>query len=169
MALWMEDESEDFFASQLLAQVHDSNLFDYHSVNFEAMARFAIKQGLTYMRPVLDYGEPFQLDVTLKEMERKLLRIILNPAMILAFLFGLSLIWIDGHVRGWGFLLKPWMLTKLAGVLFLVSWHGFLSGARRRFEKGENRRSEKFWRVTNELPFLAAVVMVISITTKFLD
>jgi putative membrane protein len=110
-----------------------------------------------------------ELDVTLKEMERKLLRIILNPAMILAFLFGLSLIWIDGHVRGWGFLLKPWMLTKLAGVLFLVSWHGFLSGARRRFEKGQNKRSEKFWRLTNELPFLAAVVMVISITTKFLD
>lgn len=66
MALWLEDDSEDFAPSKLLAQVHDSNLFDYPSTDFLAMARFAIKQGLNYMRPVLNYGEPFQLDVTLK-------------------------------------------------------------------------------------------------------
>jgi len=110
-----------------------------------------------------------ELDETLKVMELKLLRIIINPAMIAALLFGLSLIWIDGHVRGWGFLLKPWMLTKLSALLVLFGWHGFLSGARRKFAVGANQRSEKFWRMTNELPFLAATVIVLSVTTKFLD
>jgi putative membrane protein len=110
-----------------------------------------------------------ELDTTLKEMERKLLRIIINPAMILTLGFGLCLIWIDSQTRGWGFLLKAWMLTKLAGVFFLFGWHGFLSASRRRFEMGNNTRSEKFWRMTNELPFIAATVMVLAITTKFLD
>lgn len=110
-----------------------------------------------------------ELDETFKVMELKLLRIIINPAMIATFVFGLLLIMVDGRVRGWDFLLTPWMLTKLAAITFLVSWHGFLAGARRKFAAGTNGRSEKFWRATNELPFLAAVVIVLSVTTKFLD
>jgi putative membrane protein len=110
-----------------------------------------------------------ELDETFKVMELKLLRIIINPAMIATFVFGLLLVMHDGQVRGWDFLLKPWMLTKLVGITFLVSWHGFLAGARRKFANGTNTRPEKFWRMTNELPFLAAVVIVLSVTTKFLD
>jgi len=110
-----------------------------------------------------------ELDETFKIMELKLLRIIINPAMIATFVFGLLLVMHDGQVRGWDFLLKPWMLTKLVGITFLVSWHGFLAGARRKFANGTNTRPEKFWRMTNELPFLAAVVIVLSVTTKFLD
>ncbi len=110
-----------------------------------------------------------ELDKTLTVMEEKLLRIIMNPAMVAALLFGLSLVWIDGHVRGWAFLLKPWMLTKLGALIVLFGWHGFLSSARRRFAAGVNNRSEKFWRMTNELPFVAATVIVLSVTTKFLD
>lgn len=110
-----------------------------------------------------------ELDTTLKEMESKLMRIIMNPAMIATLLFGLSLIWINSKVRGWGFLAKPWMLTKLAGLLVLFGWHGFLAASRRKFEQGVNVRSERFWRMTNELPFLAAIAIVLSVTTKFLD
>ena len=102
-------------------------------------------------------------------MELKLLRIIINPAMIATVVFGLLLIMADGHIRGWDFLAKPWMLSKLAGVTFLVSWHGFLAGARKKFAAGTNTRPEKFWRMTNELPFVAAVIIVLSVTTKFLD
>jgi putative membrane protein len=59
------------------------------------------------------------------------------------------------------------MLTKIAGILFLSAWHGFLSGARRAFAENRNQRPERFWRMTNELPFLAAIVIVLAVTTKF--
>jgi putative membrane protein len=111
-----------------------------------------------------------KMEQVLKDGERRLLRIVMNPAMSLAFLLGLSLIWYDAtYVRGdgWRFLLHPWMLTKLAGVLFLLWWHHFLAKARKRFETGTNTRSERFWRMTNDLPFLAAIVMVLAVTTEF--
>ena len=109
-----------------------------------------------------------EFDAHFKVWEAKLLRIIINPAMGLTFLFGLVLIYIDGSQRlGWGFLLKPWMLTKIAGILFLSAWHGFLSAARRKFANGTNTRPERFWRMTNEIPFVVAVVMVIAVTTEF--
>ncbi|MDP1630124.1 MAG: CopD family protein [Caulobacter sp.] len=110
-----------------------------------------------------------ELDETFKVMELKLLRIIINPAMIIALVFGLLLIMADGRIRGWDFLTTPWMLTKLAALTFLFGWHGFLAGARRKFAENRNTRPEKFWRMTNELPFIAAVVIVLSVTTKFLD
>ena len=108
-----------------------------------------------------------ELDTTLKVMERRLLRGIINPAMVITLIFGLCLIMADSVLRGWGFITQPWMLTKLAGVLFLFGWHGFLARSRKRFEAGANVRSEKFWRATNELPFLAAIIMVIAVTTEF--
>lgn len=104
-----------------------------------------------------------ELDSALQVMEVKLLRIIINPAMILTWLFGLSLMAARPDV-----LAQPWMWVKLAGVVFLSSWHGFLAGARKKFAAGTNTRTEKFWRMTNELPFLAAVVMVLAVTTEFL-
>lgn len=107
------------------------------------------------------------MDQMFSDAERRMLRIIINPAMIAALIFGLGLIVSDGERRGWGFLLTPWMLTKLAGVGFMFYWHGFLSSARRRFEAGTNTRSEKFWRMTNELPFVAAIIMVLAVTTEF--
>jgi putative membrane protein len=107
------------------------------------------------------------MDETFKVMERKLLRIIMNPAMILTFLFGGLLIWADSEIRGWAFLAEPWMVTKLLGIVFLTGWHGFLAGARKRFENGTNQRTGKFWRMTNELPFIAAIIMVIAVTTEF--
>lgn len=110
-----------------------------------------------------------KMDVTFKLAELRILRIIINPAMILTFIFGLGLVLADSAIRGWDFLLQPWMLTKIAALLFLFGWHGFMAGARRKFAEDRNTRSEKFWRMTNELPFIAAVIIVLSVTTKFLD
>jgi putative membrane protein len=102
------------------------------------------------------------------DAERRLLRIIINPAMIAAWVFGLMLLWIrtDGFSNP-QVLLEPWLATKLALVVALSAWHGHLSAARRRFADGTNTRSEKFWRMTNELPFVAAIVMVLSVTTEW--
>ena len=101
--------------------------------------------------------------------EGKLLRIIMNPAMAMAWLFGLLLIWVDAHRHGdgWRFLLEPWMLTKLAGVVFMTGWHHYLGRARKGFAAGRRDHPAKFWRMTNELPFLAAIVMVLAVTTEF--
>lgn len=103
-----------------------------------------------------------ELDTTLQTMELKLLRIIINPAMILAWVLGVSLMASRPEV-----LSQPWMWLKLAFVIFLSGWHGFLAGARKKFAAGANQRSEKFWRMTNELPFLAAIVIVLAATTEF--
>jgi putative membrane protein len=108
-----------------------------------------------------------QMDETFKIMEVKLLRIIINPSMILVFLLGGTLVWLDLHRIGPHFWLSPWALTKLAGIVFLSGWHGFLAGARRAFAENRNRHSERFWRMTNEIPFLAAIVIVLAVTTKF--
>ena len=109
-----------------------------------------------------------EFDAHFKVWEEKLLRIIINPAMILAVLLGAALIWYDGKFRlGWSFLLEPWMIVKLAGVVFLGYWHGFLAASRRKIADGERPKTAKFWRATNELPFLAAIVMVLAVTTEF--
>jgi putative membrane protein len=109
-----------------------------------------------------------EMDLTFKTMEVKLLKIIINPAMVLTWTFGVLLILSDSQIRGgFGFLAQPWMATKLCGVVFLSGWHGFLAKSQKRFAAGTNTRSNKFWRATNELPFLAAIVMVIAVTTEF--
>jgi putative membrane protein len=106
------------------------------------------------------------MDRVFKHAELRLLRIIMNPAMILVVLLGGTLVWLNIRGEGWRFLLHPWIIVKLAFVLFLMVWHGFLARARRTFETGTNTHTEKFWRMTNELPFLAAIVIVLAVTTK---
>lgn len=109
-----------------------------------------------------------ELDMALQGMEARLLRIIMNPASIAALLFGGLLIWEDGTSRhGWDFLVEPWMVVKLLGVVFLFGFHGFLARARKTFAAGQNRRPDKFWRMVNELPFVAAIVMVLAVTLEF--
>ncbi|WP_333587225.1 CopD family protein [Phenylobacterium sp.] len=110
-----------------------------------------------------------EFDAHFQVWEQKLLRIIINPAMVATWLLGLSLIFFHVHSagRGWGFLLQPWMITKLALVVALSGWHGFLAGARKKFVAGARPRSAKFWRMTNEIPFLIAVGAVLAVTLEF--
>jgi protoporphyrinogen IX oxidase len=135
------------------------------------IAVIAWMSGMLYLPRLFAYhtrAEPgSQLDETFKTMEVKLLRIIINPAMILVVLFGGALVWVDLKRLGPHFWIAPWGLAKIAGILFLLSWHGFLARARRDFAENRNQRSERFWRMTNELPFVAAIVIVLAATTKF--
>jgi putative membrane protein len=135
------------------------------------IAVIAWMSGLLYLPRLFAYhtraAAGSEMDETFKTMEVKLLRIIVNPAMILVFILGGTLVWLDLHRIGPHFWLSPWMLTKIGGIVFLSSWHGFLAGARRAFAENRNSRSERFWRMTNELPFLAAIVIVLAVTTKF--
>lgn len=105
----------------------------------------------------------------LREWQRRLLKIIINPAMTAAWLFGvwLILIHVYGFGQGWGFLAQPWMATKLLAVVALSSWHGFLAGELKRIHAGTSARSGRFWRMTNEIPFLIAIVAVLSVTVEW--
>jgi putative membrane protein len=108
-----------------------------------------------------------EFDAHFTRWEGKVVKIILWPAMALVWILGLSLIHVDSQVRGVGFLLEPWMLTKIAGIVLVTGWHLFITGARKGFLAGRRDQTAKFWRATNELPFLAAIVMVLAVTTKF--
>jgi len=98
-----------------------------------------------------------EMDEALKIQERNLLRIIMNPSMIAAFILGIVLIGyrldaITGSI---------WLPIKLLAVFGLFGFHGFLAGQRKKFERGERPKSEKFFRMINEIPSFAAIVIVI--------
>lgn len=138
------------------------------------LAVIAWMAGLLYLPRLFAYHTKAQvgseMDLTFQTMEAKLFRIIMNPAMIAALLLGLALIWNRGGGDWAGvlaFVTLPFMVVKLLGVVFLIGWHHVLGAARKRFAAGTNTRSERFWRATNELPFLAAIVMVLAVTTEF--
>ncbi|NEX91515.1 CopD family protein [Caulobacter sp. 17J65-9] len=134
------------------------------------LAVIAWMAGLLYLPRLFAYHTRAtpgsEMDLTFQTMEAKLLKIIMNPAMVAAWIFGLSLAWIriSGDPTLWH---APWLITKFAGVLFLTGWHHYLAKARKRFAAGENTKSEKYWRMVNELPFLAAIVMVLAVTLEF--
>jgi len=147
----------------------------YHNllIGLHIIVVIAWMAGLLYLPRLFAYHTRStpgsEMDETFKTMEAKLYGIIMTPAMMVVWLLGLTLIWFDATQQGWGwrFLLTSWMLVKLAGVLFLTSWHYYLGRARKGLASGRRERTERFWRMTNELPFLAAIVMVLAITTKF--
>ena len=136
------------------------------------LAVIAWMAGLLYLPRLFAYHakatQGSELDTTFQTMELKLYRIIMNPAMIAAYVFGIGLIYIDGSQRlGWSFLHTPWMTVKVLGIVFMTGWHHFLGRARKAFVRGENTHSDKFWRAVNELPFLAAIVMVLAVTMEW--
>jgi putative membrane protein len=59
------------------------------------------------------------------------------------------------------------MVAKLIGVVLLLAWHLYLVAERRKILAGTSVRTSKFWRMTNEIPFVIAVVMVLSVTTQW--
>jgi putative membrane protein len=132
------------------------------------VAVIAWMAGLLYMPRLYIYhtgsAVGSEMDATFKVMEQRLEKMIMTPAMIVVIILGSILI---AKFDGLDTLVKPWMILKLFGVAFLVTWHLYLGRARVILSRGLRPRSTKFWRMTNELPMLAAIVIVLSVTTKF--
>jgi putative membrane protein len=128
------------------------------------MAIIAWMAGMLYLPRLFVYHAEArpgsELSQTLKVMEGRLLRIIINPAMVLAWVLGLWLAW-DG-----GWLSSPWLHAKLALVLALSAIHGFLSASVRRFAEDRNERSARFWRILNEVPAVLMVGIVLLVVVK---
>jgi len=104
-----------------------------------------------------------ELDAVYQEMERKLLRAIMNPAMIGTWLFGLMLVFTPGMVD-WG-MVWPW--TKAAAVLVMTWFHHWLGKRRKDFAEGRNTLTGRRYRMMNELPTLLMIVIVISVVVRF--
>jgi putative membrane protein len=97
---------------------------------------------------------------TFKVMERRLLRGIINPAMIATWVFGLWLAWKVFHFQG------GWLHAKILAVLLLSGVHGYLAGAVRKFAEDRNEKPAKHWRIVNEIPTLLMIVIVILVIVK---
>jgi putative membrane protein len=92
---------------------------------------------------------------TFKVMERRLLRAIINPAMIAAWIFGFMLV-ANGDFWGAG-----WMHAKFALLIAMQLVHAGYARWRRQFARDENRHPARFYRITNEIPTLLMIGIVI--------
>lgn len=107
-------------------------------------------------------GAGSQQSETFKIMERRLLRAIINPAMMAAWIFGLALVLTPG-VIDWS---EVWVWIKMASVLVLSGLHGSLSAWRKAFEGDRNQHSERFFRIINEVPTILMIIIVIMVIVK---
>jgi putative membrane protein len=97
---------------------------------------------------------------TFKVMERRLLRGIINPAMMATWVFGLWLAW-----KGFGFQ-GGWLHAKITLVVAMSAVHGYLSGAVRKFAEDRNTKTARHWRIVNEVPTLLMIAIVILVVVK---
>ena len=95
-----------------------------------------------------------------KVMEKKLLRVIVNPAMIATWLFGLMLVYLTRADQ------QHWFQLKFVLVLAMSGLHGFYAASVKRFAADANTRPQRFWRMINEVPALLIVVIVILAVVK---
>ena len=98
---------------------------------------------------------------TFKVMERRLLRAIMNPAMIASWIFGVTLL-----VLNPGWFEMGWIHAKLAFVVGLTGVHMMMAGWRRAFAEDRNQRPQRFFRIMNEVPTLLMIGVVIFVVVK---
>ena len=95
-----------------------------------------------------------------KVMERKLMRVIINPSMIATWALGLALAF------GLGVWSEGWFHLKFALVVVLSGIHGMLSRWRRDFEHARNTKTQRFYRIVNEVPAVLMIGIVILVVFK---
>ena len=102
---------------------------------------------------------------TFKVMERRLLRAIINPAMIATWVLGLWLAWLGPDSR-YGWFASGWLQAKIALVLALSAVHGLLARWVKAFAADRNRHSQKFYRIINEVPTVLMILIVLLVVLK---
>jgi putative membrane protein len=128
------------------------------------IAVIAWMAGMLYLPRLFVYhaaAEPgSEQSETFKAMERRLLRIIINPAMIATWVLGMWLAFETGAFR------SGWMQAKFALVIVMSAIHGFFARWVREFADDENQHSEKFYRIINEVPTVLMILIVILVVVK---
>ena len=134
---------------------------------FHVIAVIAWMAGMFYLPRLYVYhvgaAPGSELSETLKVMENRLLRFIINPAMIASWILGLILIFafdvIDLRTSGW-------LHVKLTAVVLLTVLHIFLAKWRKDFAADRNTRSARFYRLINEVPTVLLIIIVIMVVVK---
>jgi len=134
---------------------------------FHIIAVVAWLAGMLYLPRLFVYhcqAEPGSTQsATFKLMERRLLKLIINPAMIATWLLGLTLIWLMGKAA---FAQAGWLHAKLALVLAMSAVHGFFVRWVKDFAADRNAHSQKFYRIVNEIPTALLILIVILAVVK---
>ena len=127
---------------------------------FHILSVIAWMAGLLYLPRLFVYHSMAtpggELADTLTAQERRLLRQIMNPAMIAAWTFGLLMLWANPSLITFG-----WMQAKLVLILGMTWMHHVYATARKRFADGSQTRSTRYWRMINEVPAVLAIGIVI--------
>ncbi len=131
---------------------------------FHVIAIIAWMAGMLYLPRLFVYHSETQRgsiqSETFKIMERRLLKAIINPAMIATWVFGLWLVWWGGWYTA------PWFHAKFLLVILLSGVHGMLSRFVKDFAADRNRKTQKFYRIINEVPTVLMVLIVILVVVK---
>jgi protoporphyrinogen IX oxidase len=131
---------------------------------FHVIAVMSWMAGLLYLPRLFIYHSDAPIgseqSETFKMMERRLLKVIMNPAMMITWLLGLYLAWDVFRFQG------GWLHTKIAMVVALTAVHMFFSRAVRDFAEDRSRRSTKYWRIWNEVPTVLMIAIVILVIIK---
>lgn len=130
------------------------------------MAVIAWMAGLFYLPRLYVYHAEraevgSELDQTFQVMEERLLRVIMNPAMIVAW--GAGLIMIGLGAFDWG---SVWAWVKLASVVLMTGAHGWMAARRKEFAVGKNTRSGRTYRLFNEVPTLLMFLIVVAVVVR---
>jgi putative membrane protein len=121
--------------------------------------------GLLYLPRLFVYhveNNNFESVKVFKIMEKRLMKIIMNPAMIVTWLTGLSILW----VLGFNTIFSLWLSIKFLFVIILSGYHGFLSKCLKDFALDRNTRSSKFFRFINEIPTIILIIIVFLVYFK---
>ena len=98
---------------------------------------------------------------TFKVMERRLLKAIMNPAMIASFLFGIWMLVLIPEL-----LLETWMQVKIVCVLGMAGCHGVFSKMRRQLENDVPPRPGRVYRIWNEVPTVLMIIIIVMAVVK---
>lgn len=101
-----------------------------------------------------------QQSETFKIMERRLLKGIMAPAMIAAWAFGLWVMW---EISAWK---DGWFAAKVLLVALLTAFHGFCAVWVKEFAGDQRKRSQRFFRIANEMPTVLMVAIVVLVVAK---
>ena len=135
---------------------------------FHIMAVISWMAGLFYLprlfvNHVEQSSESQEMETVFQMMEEKLLRVIMNPAMIATWLFGLMLVFTPGVVS-WA---SVWPWVKAVAVLAMTWFHMWLGLRRKDLASGQNRLTGRQFRMMNEVPTVLMIVIVLSVVLKF--